>query len=73
MDYIELLFESGYNKPASKVELCDRVDIVQTVALHKVILSSLAELSQFRNGLSTLGVLDAIKAHSQILSSFFLS
>lgn len=56
MTHIDLITECGFNKPLTKLELSDRVTIVQAVALHKVILSTLAELTQFREGLASLGV-----------------
>ena len=68
---IDLLIECGFNKPLINIELSDKVNIIQTVALHKVILGSLAELSQFRDGLASLGVLDAIKKYSHLLCSYY--
>ena len=73
MDNLDLLLECGFNKPVSKVTVSDKVTIIQTVTLHKVILVSLAELSQFRDGFSALGVLDAVKEHSHFLYSFYCS
>lgn len=67
---IDLLMECGYNKPVLRVELEDK-HIIQTVTLHKVILASLAELSQFRKGLSALGVVTALKEYSHLLHSYF--
>lgn len=71
IEQVDLLSESGFNKPLTKIELSDKVNIIQTVTLHKVVLGSLAELSQFRAGLSALGVLDAIKEHSHLLASYY--
>ena len=67
---IELLIGCGYNKLLTKIDLSDKVNIIQTVTLHKVILGSLAELTQFRDGLAALGVLDAVKKHSYLLRSY---
>lgn len=41
------------------------------MSLHKVILASLAELSDFREGLAALGVADALKQDGPLLHSFF--
>lgn len=71
MENVDLLMECGYTKPVPRVELVDKADIVQTITLHKVVLVSLAELSQFRKGLSTLGVATALKDYPQLLRSFF--
>ena len=68
---MDLLMECGYNKPVPRVELEDKPNIIQTVTLHKVILASLAELSQFRKGLSALGVAAAVKDYPHLLHSYF--
>ena len=52
-DNIDLLIECGFTKPISKIQLCDKAEIVQTVTLHKVVLASLAELTQFCDGLAS--------------------
>lgn len=57
----------------SKVDLCDKPTLIQTVTLHKVILASLAELSQFRDGFAALGVLKAVQDHFHFLYSFYCS
>ena len=68
---VDLLIRSGYTKPVFKVSTTDIVDIVQNVALQHVILDSLGELSQFCNGLSCLGVKEALCEHKDLLRSFF--
>lgn len=45
--------------PLALLTLHDRDIVVQTVALHHVLLKSKAEMDQFAQGLSSLGVLDA--------------
>lgn len=71
MSTMDLLLECGFTKPIHKLKRDDRVDIIQTVALHKVILVSLAELQEFREGLKALGVAEALKKHGQLLHPFF--
>ena len=51
--------------------ITDKIDIVQTVALHYVILKTLGELTQFREGLETLGVAKAMEQHGAFLKDFF--
>ena len=46
MDNLDMLIECGFNIPVTKLVLSDKVNIIQTVTLHKVILASLGELSQ---------------------------
>lgn len=71
MDNLDLVTECGYNRPIARVELGDKPNIVQTITLHKVVLSSLAELSQFREGLSAIGVLASLKEYPHLLSSYY--
>lgn len=73
MDNIDLLFECGFNKPVTRIELKDKIALVHSVALQKVILNSLAELNQFKDGLESLGVAEAIRAHPSLLQSFYCS
>ena len=54
-----------------KVQMEDKPNVIQTITLHKVILTSLAELSQFREGLSALDVTQALKEHSYLLRSYY--
>lgn len=51
----EVILETGFTKPLAIVQIDD---IVQTATLHRVILRSLAELSQFRDELGVTGALN---------------
>ena len=44
--------DCSYTKAPSRLLITDKVDVVQSVALHHVILKTLGELSQFRTGYS---------------------
>ena len=68
---IDLLLECGFTKPVNNLQMKDKADLIQTIALHKVILASLAELSDFKQGLCVLGVADALKQHGSLLRPFF--
>ena len=50
----------------------DKTEIIHTISLHHVILKTLGELSQFRDGLETLGVGRAMEEHGQFLQEFFV-
>ena len=63
MTQIDLITECSFNKSVTKLELSDRVILVQAV---KVILSSLAELTQFHEGMATLGIAKAMADHPNI-------
>ena len=44
-DNFDLISECGFTKPTSKLTIDDKMTLVQTVALHQVILRTLGELS----------------------------
>lgn len=73
MENVDLLIDCGFNKPIFKCGLEDKVTIVQSVCLQMVVLNTLAELHQFMDGLSTLGVAQAIRDHSSLLQTFYCS
>lgn len=68
----DVLIESGLTMPLALVSLDDRDAIIQTVALHYVLLKSKAEMDQFMVGLAALGVLDAVKANSTLFKDYFI-
>lgn len=68
---MDLLIECGFSKLSCRLELRDRVNIVQTVSLHKVILASMAELLQLKDGLRSLGVIELIEKYPDLLYSFY--
>ena len=51
--------------------MTDKPTIIQTVTLHKTILTSLGELTDFRDGLQVIGVADALKKHRALMRPFF--
>ena len=71
-DNFDELAQCGFTRPSTKLMLADKVDIIQTISLHQVILKTLGELSQFRDGLETLGVGKAIEEHGEFVQEFFV-
>ncbi len=72
MDNIDILIDSGYVKPITKLGLDQRGEIVKMVALHKVIKTSLAELTQFREGLYKVEkIQEVLTNHSELLEIFY--
>ena len=69
---MELFAECGFLKPPTKILLSEKADIVQSVALHHVILKTLGELSQFQEGLQTLGACRAMQLHGDYLQDFYV-
>ena len=66
------LMQCGFTKPSTRLVLADRIDVIQTVSLHHVILKTLGELSQFRDGLETLGVGKAMEENGAFVRDFFV-
>ena len=69
----DLISECGFTKPTTKPTMDDKVTLVESVALHHVILKTLGELSQFRDGLNTLGVARAMELYGVLLQEFFVN
>ena len=72
VENFELLMDSGVTKPCANITLGDKVAIVRSVALQRVILRTLGELTQFRDGLQCLGVGKEIAEHREILQEFYV-
>jgi len=68
-DNFDLISECGFTKPTTRLGMNDKVTVVQSVALHQVILRTLGEL---RNGLKTIGVARAIEQNTAFLQEFFV-
>ena len=74
IDNSDLLIGSSVTKPLALINAVDKIDIVQAVSLHHVLLHSKAELDQlFCSGLEALGVLNAVKKHPQLFRCMFTS
>ena len=71
MENCALFVDSGYSRALYLVTTDDKIDMVQTVTLHHVLLRSLAEVDQFAKGLQELGVLDAIRKYPEVMKPFF--
>ncbi len=73
LDSMELAIEAGYNKPLVNLCSTDKSGLLQTLGLHFTIFCSKAVLDQFKEGLQTLGVLDAIVKYSKLMEPLFVS
>lgn len=65
------LYDCGFTKPSIRITENDKVDIIQTISLHHVILRSKAELDQFAEGLQSCSVLDTVKKNPSLARSYF--
>ena len=70
-DY-EFRFDCGVSQAVFNLTLKDRNKIISAMCLHYTILCSLAELEQFRRGLSTGQFSNIIESHSELFRPLFL-
>ena len=73
MDNIEILEECGFGKPIPRLKLQDKADLIQAVTLHRVLLKSLAEATQFRDGLSALSVRESLEKYLKLFIPYYCS
>ena len=67
----DLISECSFTKPATKLSMDDKVTLVQSVALHQLILSTLGEFSRLCDGLDTLRAANAMEQYGVLLQQFF--
>ena len=73
MNNIQILDDCGFEKPVARLTLEDKEQLVRAVALHGVLMKSLGEATQFRDGLSALEVNDSMKKNPAIFRPYFCS
>ena len=71
MKFCTEVTECGFIKAIPCITIDDKITLIQTVALHHVLLQSKAEMDQFCEGLKALGVLDAVREYPGLMSPFF--
>lgn len=69
---IDLITEAGYTKPLSLLRMSDKVQLMRTVMLYFTVLRSRSVLDQLAEGLSVLGVLEAMKLYPQLMEPLFI-
>ena len=65
----ETISNAGYTKP---LILANKGDVIRALTLQYTILQCVAELEQFKNGLTALGFLTILRANRHLLSPFFV-
>ena len=69
-DHELAILETGYRKPLSILSVSDKAAVASTLKTH-VLARVKPELDQFADGLNSLGVLEAVKSHPQLMTPFF--
>lgn len=67
----DLLLETGFKKPLKQLGLSDCERLQTVLLLYHCVLKVKAEMDQFREGLSALGVLTAMENNSSLMKCFF--
>ena len=67
------LVECGFTKPLVKLTISDVPHLIQSVALHTIILMVKAELDQFISGLEESGVLTYIRQFPSLFRPMFVA
>ena len=68
-----LVLEAGYTKPLSLQSISDRVLLIRTLMLYYALLRSRSVLDQLAEGLSALGVLEAMKLYPKLMEPLFVA
>ena len=64
-------FIAGYRRPISLITLSDRREIVELLKCHSFKIT-IPEITQFAEGLESLGVLDYMKKYPDIMRELFV-
>lgn len=72
MEGMDMLLEAGYSKPIACITLAGRADLTSTLMYHYTLYRNKAVLDQLKDGLSALGVLDAMKSYPDVIMPYFV-
>ena len=72
-DNASILLETGYHKPLSTLTVTDVPMLCNALRSHHGIIKVKAELDQFCEGLETLGVLQSVKKHPNLMRPLFVA
>ena len=67
----DLVLEAGYTKPL--LSISDQVLLMRTLMLYYALLRSRSVLDQLAEGLSALGVLEAMKLYPKLMEPLFVA
>lgn len=70
---LDVIVEAGYVKPITSINLSNRFDVTNAIKLHYGLLRCKAELDQLHDGLSIMGVREAMTMNSDLFSPLFTS
>ena len=68
----DLLLETGYRKPLQQLCLLDKGALRSALLDYHCVLKVKAEMDQFKEGLTSLGVLNAITTYPALMKCMFV-
>ncbi len=68
----DIIIDGGYTKPLALLKMSDRVQLMRTLMLHYTVLRLRSVLDQLAEGLSTLGVLEAMSSYPKLMEPLFI-
>ena len=70
---IDLIIDAGYTKPLPLVTINNnKVGLMRTIMLHYALLRSKSAIDQLAEGLSALGIIEAMKLHPELFEPLFV-
>ena len=70
--WLTVLLETGYRKALSSLTVEDLIGIKRTLRNFYMLLRVKAEIDQFLEGLSCLGVLDQVRSHPMLMQPLLI-
>lgn len=67
-----LLIETGYRKAVCSMTLSDRPTVLSALLDYHLMIKVKAEMDQFKEGLQTLGFLEAVQSDPSLWDEYFL-
>ena len=72
---VDMIIDAGYSKPVSVITIDEKDELAQVLRVHYIytLLKNKAEMDQLKNGLSELGVGEAMNKYPDLLEQLFLA
>ena len=72
MEGVDMVLEAGYSKPIASITLAGKADLTGTLIYHYTLYRNKAVMDQLKDGLSALGVLDAMMSYPDVIEPYFV-
>ena len=72
MEGVDMVLEAGYSKPIASITLAGKADLTGTLIYHYTLYRNKPVMDQLKDGLSALGVLDAMMSYPDVIEPYFV-